>query len=95
MGGHLRVKLHTAVLEHFLQQTTLPVFAAALDGESIYGVQPPPAGILIIGNESKGISPAIMALATRKITIPRLGGAESLNAGVSAGILCALLTGRP
>jgi RNA methyltransferase, TrmH family len=30
-------------------------------------------------------------MADKKITIPRKGGAESLNAAVSAGILCALL----
>jgi TrmH family RNA methyltransferase len=48
-------------------------------------------GVLVIGNESKGICKEIQALATHSVLIPRRGGAESLNAGVSAGILCSLL----
>lgn len=91
MGGHLRVGLHTATLGDFLKDTDLPVIAAALNGENVYDMPALEAGIIIIGNESKGISPAIQALATHKVTIPRRGGAESLNAAVSAGILCALL----
>jgi TrmH family RNA methyltransferase len=44
-------------------------------------------GIIIIGNESKGISEPIMQLANEKITIARYGEAESLNAAVAAGII--------
>ncbi len=46
-------------------------------------------GLLIIGNESKGVRPSIIHAATEKITIPRYGGAESLNAAVAAGIVMA------
>ena len=44
-------------------------------------------GIIIIGNESKGVQPAIMEMADRKITIPKIGHAESLNAAVATGIV--------
>ena len=44
-------------------------------------------GIIIIGNESKGISEEIMNLSNVKITIPRKGRAESLNAAVATGII--------
>jgi TrmH family RNA methyltransferase len=91
MGGHLRVQIHYTELAPFLATTRLPVFAATLDGENIYTVGTTQEGILLIGNESKGVAPELQALATQKITIPRLGGAESLNAGVSAGIICALM----
>lgn len=91
MGGHLRVQLHETDLESFLTNTQLPVIAATLDGDNIYTATKPAAGVLVIGNESKGISDEILAYATNKVIIPRKGGAESLNAGVSAGILCALL----
>lgn len=91
MGGHLRVQLHETDLESFLSHTQLPVLAATLDGENIYTTSKPTAGVLVIGNESKGISEEIAKYATQKIMIPRKGGAESLNAGVSTGILCALL----
>ncbi len=91
MGGHLRVAIHTANLQGFLKDTKLHIYAAALGGTSVYEVKKHKKGILVIGNESKGISEEVMELATEKITIPRKGGAESLNAGVSAGILCSLL----
>jgi TrmH family RNA methyltransferase len=44
-------------------------------------------GIIVIGNESKGISPEIMNLVNVKITIPKKGKAESLNAAVATGII--------
>ena len=42
---------------------------------------------LVIGNESRGISDDVMALATHRVKIPMYGKAESLNAAVAAGIL--------
>lgn len=91
MGGHLRVQLHTASLLPFLQATQLPVLAATLDGRNIYLADRPQAAVLLIGNESKGVSPELLQLATQQLTIPRRGGAESLNAAVATGIFCALL----
>ena len=91
MGGHLRVNIYEADLPTFLSACTLPVIAATLNGENVYNMKRLDAAVLIIGNESKGISEKVSLMATIKATIPRKGGAESLNAGVSAGILCALL----
>jgi TrmH family RNA methyltransferase len=91
MGGHLRVNFYECELVPFLKSSTLPKIAATLDGQNVYHEQRMPSGILIIGNESKGISPKVASVATKKVMIPRGGGAESLNAAVSAGILCALL----
>lgn len=91
MGGHLRVNIYEADLAGFLAATPLPKIAATLNGANVYAAAREDAAVLIIGNESKGVSAAVGALATKKVTIPRKGGAESLNAGVSAGILCALL----
>lgn len=94
MGGHLRVAVYEADLTVVLPTLPLPRFAATLGGSNVYDVGTHSSGILIIGNESKGISGNVAAMATRQITIPRKGGAESLNAAVSAGILCALLLSR-
>lgn len=91
MGGHLRVQLHSADILEFISQVAGPIYAAALDGDNIYEQKDLKPGVIVIGNESKGISAAVMQQATKKITIPRIGGAESLNAAVSAGIICALL----
>jgi TrmH family RNA methyltransferase len=42
---------------------------------------------LIIGNESTGIRPELMSLINEKITIPKKGNAESLNAAIATGII--------
>lgn len=91
MGGHLRVNFYEQDLPAFLGSCSLPKYAAVLGGESVYNISRSEAGVIIIGNESKGISPAVSVAATVQVTIPRRGGAESLNAAVSAGILCSLL----
>lgn len=69
----------------------LPVLGAVFDGENAFTAAWPPAGLLVIGNEGRGISPALDARLTRRLTIPRAptGRAESLNASVAAGILAA------
>ncbi len=91
MGSHTRVNLFDTDLPSFLSQVALPKFAATLDGVPVYEITKQRPGIIIIGNESRGISADVLACATGKVTIPGRGGAESLNAAVSAGILCALL----
>lgn len=94
MGGHLRVLLHEAKLSEFLPTLKIPMLAATLSGSSIFQIQPPEAAALLIGNEGRGINENLLSLASIQLTIPRLGGAESLNAAVSTGILTAWLT-RP
>jgi TrmH family RNA methyltransferase len=91
MGGHLRVSFQSHDLMEYLSAITLPIIAATLDGSNIYNLPRLPAAVLLIGNESKGVKPELQALATQRVTIPGKGGAESLNAAVSAGICCALL----
>lgn len=87
MASLARVNIWTDTENSWLGQQDVPVFAAALNGESLYSVEKPPAGILLIGNESKGLKPELLASATQKVTIPRLGRAESLNAAVATGII--------
>ena len=43
---------------------------------------------VIIGNEGAGISPELLSLCTQIVQIPMQGRVGSLNAAVSAGILC-------
>ncbi len=93
MGGHLRVNLTECDIIQFLEHNTQPVYAAVLEGDNLFTGDFQSPGIIVIGNESQGISQAVQLFATHKITIPRIGGAESLNAAVSAGIICATLVG--
>ncbi len=92
MGAMLRVKSAELPLESLSHANPgIPVMGAVLDGQNIFKAMLPSRGILVIGNESKGISTATSMLLTHRLAIPRApgGGAESLNAAVAAGILTA------
>src|SRR5688500_14114940 len=71
----------------WLKKQDAPKYAAALDGESVYTTSKKENGVLIIGNESKGIQTSIMNMTDQKITIPKIGTAESLNAAVATDII--------
>ena len=92
MGGIFRIDIHYKELENYLSSNKMPVYGALLDGENIYQLNNKSKGVLIIGNESKGIRPEIMKYIQRPITIPRIGKAESLNAAVATGIIVGQLT---
>ncbi len=97
MGAFLRVQsLEIDFNELKYRYPELPVFAAILKGNNIFETvikhDFPRRGIVIIGNEGQGISENLINQADFKITIPGGGGAESLNAAVSTGILAAVLT---
>ena len=88
MGSIARVKVFYTDLEQWLrEQNGISIYATTLEGKAIGSVGKIKEGIIVFGNESKGISLAIMNIATDKITIPKKGKAESLNAGVAAGIV--------
>lgn len=84
-------------------KTGFRIFGAVLDGESIYSKKLSNKGIVVIGNESKGISAKVTSLLTDKITIPAYPAGrpdhthftdnarepESLNAAIAAAIICA------
>ena len=94
MGACLRVQvwddIELAQLRQFYPNKA--ILGAVMDGNNVFEL-PPQQGILVIGNEGKGIRPEHEALLTTRITIPRGShtGAESLNAGVATGIIVAQL----
>jgi TrmH family RNA methyltransferase len=89
MGSLCRVKVSYQDLPVVLQDLQIPVFGAMLEGSSLYETQWPEEGLVILGNEGQGVSPEMINLIDRPVTIPRVGGAESLNVAVSAAIICA------
>ena len=94
MGSIARVQVAYGSLEQWLEQEPgLPTYAAVLEGTDLRKLEPVKEGIIIIGNESKGISDAILARCSNRITIPRHGQAESLNAAVATGIILSHLVG--
>jgi TrmH family RNA methyltransferase len=71
----------------------MPVYAAVLGGRDLCGIGRTDRGFVVIGNESKGIRPGLLELATERVTIPGAGRAESLNAAVAGGIVLSHLVG--
>lgn len=90
MGSFFRVNvIYTDLPIFFTKNKELTVFGALLDGENIYSKKVSTNNsVLLIGNESKGISDDLQSFVNEKITIPKLGNAESLNAATAAAILC-------
>ena len=88
MGSIARVKIiYTDLKEWLAIQKNIPIYAASLQGENIASIKKINEGIIIIGNESKGISKELLKRAMIRITIPAKGKAESLNAAVATGII--------
>jgi len=93
MGSLARVNVYYTSLADFMNDNKkINVYAASLDGVPVNELKNISEGIIVIGNESKGISNEIMNNATQKITIPKYGKAESLNAAVAAGIILGSLS---
>jgi TrmH family RNA methyltransferase len=89
MGSFTRIRTYYCELPGYLcQHTGTPFLGAFLDGDDVHRFQFPPSGLLVMGNESKGIRPEVEALITHKVHIPRYGGAESLNAGIATAVIC-------
>ena len=94
MGSIARVRLVygdlTAVLTR-AREAGLPVYGTLLDGENIYRQQLTPHGIIVMGNEGNGISPAVRECITHRLLIPsfRQGPtADSLNVAIATAITC-------
>ena len=91
MGAFARVRVWERDLADWLP--TLPrgvgIFGADLAGDNVHRLTLRPAGVLVMGSESHGLTPGVAAALTRRLHIPRgaSGGAESLNVAVSAAIL--------
>lgn len=94
MGSLARVKVVTTDLEQLLKSLNVPVLAAVLDGINLYQAEIPKTGIILLGNESKGISEMLLKSSSHRLRIPGGGQAESLNVSVAAGIVCAEVLGR-
>lgn len=93
MGAFLRVKVIPMAFPALVAKfPKLPVFGTDTDGKNIFDAKLEKNGIIVIGSEGQGISPPVLERINFKLTIPpgASGGAESLNAAVAAGIICAV-----
>ncbi len=71
----------------------IPVYGTFLDGENIYDIPLTKSGIIVMGSEANGISPAVAATVTRRLYIPPFPPdahtSESLNVAVATAITVA------
>jgi RNA methyltransferase, TrmH family len=95
MGSFARVRSFRGRLEELLTDATVPVIGCDLTGESVHEFVPPLSAVLVIGSEGRGLSHAVGRCITQRVTIPRIGRAESLNAAVAGGIICATFRRPP
>lgn len=94
MGSIGRVSCWYKNLEEWGFEPNLPVFGALLNGQNIYSTAKVEEGLLVIGNESKGIREPLLSKITHPVTIPKTGHAESLNAAVATGIIVGWLVNK-
>lgn len=92
MISAFRVQLHYQDLAPLIEKYQDSAFGTFMEGESFESIPSKKVKLLVLGNEGRGISPELTALLPQKITIPRIGDAESLNVGVATGILLQHLT---
>jgi len=96
MGSVARVNINYTELTTFFESLAkeIPVYGTLLNGDNIYTQTLTKNGIIVIGNESNGISVEIQKFITNKLYIPSfaenpLDKAESLNAAIATAIVCA------
>jgi TrmH family RNA methyltransferase len=87
MGSFTRVKFFYGDLAQIFEKWGSPVYGAFLDGENIHQMNQLEPGVILMGNESKGISSDLENLVTKKVTIPGFGEAESLNVAIATAII--------
>lgn len=88
MGSFCRLNIwYGNIVQEVFQNTAMPIYGALLKGTSIYEMKKIKQGFIVIGNEGKGIRPETLEFVNHAVTIPKIGGAESLNAAVATGII--------
>lgn len=89
-GSFTRVGLYYTQLPEYLAENAIDamVGGAFLGGESLYDfVFSAAGGYIVMGNESNGVSTQVEPFITDRITIPRVGEAESLNVGIATAVI--------
>ena len=94
MGSIARVKVEYGDLLGLIESlpSDVPVYGTLLDGDNIYQQQLEDHGFIIMGNEGKGISPALAKKVNHRLLIPNFpegrATADSLNVAIATAITC-------
>ncbi len=102
MGAVFKVQVVYIELKTLMQQAreiNLPLIGTQLHGTNIYTSQLPVNGIIVLGNESKGLSDHLTQMLDISLKIPAFpeqsAQMESLNVSVAAALVCAEFRRRP
>jgi RNA methyltransferase, TrmH family len=95
MGAIIHTNVIYSSLPDFLssaREKGLRIYGTLLEGKSIYDYEISNNGVILLGNESKGISDALIPFVTDRIMIPKMNpfsdGIDSLNVSMAAAIIC-------
>ena len=94
MGSIARVKVEYGDLLGLVESLPddVPVYGTLLDGDNIYQQTLENRGLIVMGNEGKGISPALAKKVNHKLLIPNFpegrATADSLNVAIATAITC-------
>ena len=94
MGAILRVRIHyvdnLAELLSEASKEGMPIYGTLLDGDNIYSTTLTPTGIIVMGNEGRGLSQECRRVVTHRLLIPAYPAnrptSESLNVAMATGI---------
>ena len=86
-GSFTRVNWWYGDIVQVLKAAKVAVYGAFLGGADIHTLPVQNSGYLVMGNESNGIRSEVAQYVTQRVTIPRYGGAESLNVGIATAVL--------
>lgn len=95
MGALAKVKIHYVDIEAFFKQLpkNTAVYGTFMDGDDIYTQNLENKGLIIMGNEGKGIQAICEQYVNKRLFIPDFpkgeAGSESLNVAVATAIVCA------
>jgi len=92
MGATEAIRWRVCSLEEAVEDagTAVPIFALETGGRTLGEVRLPEPGMVVLGSEELGISPAALSLAEQsagRVSIPMAGAKASLNVSVAFGIL--------
>ncbi len=87
MGSFCRVSVFYTSLTSYLTHKQGTLYGTFLDGQNVHQVSFEKGGWIVIGNEAHGISKEVESFVDQRISIPRFGEAESLNAAVATAIV--------
>lgn len=88
MGSFCRISVYYTKLEKYLQDVRIPIYAASMKGENIHNFRFEENCVLIMGNESHGVSNSLLRFIQKTVNVPSYGKAESLNVAMAAAIMC-------